>query len=175
MNLIKVINQKVLLKDLFSKFNFQTKYSENGWTHFCCCPFPDHKDDSPSFYFNPKQNCFNCFGCSRGGKAVDFISYKDNISKHEAAVKLSSQVSDLVTDFSINLEIEKENKVLDAAAYFQEWILNHKNDKNAIDYYYNLIDTLELYLKNHHNDQTIDFQQLDRRINFCKEKLAEYE
>jgi hypothetical protein len=31
------------------------------------CPYPDHHDTDPSFYFNRRIGAFKCFGCGRGG------------------------------------------------------------------------------------------------------------
>ena len=36
------------------------------------CPFPDHRDHSPSFALYP-NNSYHCFGCGKNGQnAIDF-------------------------------------------------------------------------------------------------------
>lgn len=36
------------------------------------CPFPEHRDSSPSFALYP-ENSYNCFGCGKSGQgAIDF-------------------------------------------------------------------------------------------------------
>jgi len=42
-----------------------------GNSHVGLCPF--HQDRNPSFNVYPQQNRFYCFGCQKGGDAIDFI------------------------------------------------------------------------------------------------------
>ena len=49
-----------------------------------CCPF--HKEDTPSFIWNKKDNHFHCFGCGRNFGILDHyqkqgLSYKDAVSR----------------------------------------------------------------------------------------------
>lgn len=58
--------------------------------HRICCPF--HEDKTPSMQVYPDTNTVFCFSsnCKLHGKAhdgIDFIMYKENISKHEALLK----------------------------------------------------------------------------------------
>lgn len=48
------------------------------------CPFPDHTDTTPSFVVYPHTQSFYCFGCKRGGTAIDFIMYLDGVTAGEA-------------------------------------------------------------------------------------------
>lgn len=64
------------------------------------CPFPGHKDDTPSFSVNRKENYFNCFGCGEGGDAIAFVSKLFDIDMKAAAVKLAN-------DFGIAVEERK--------------------------------------------------------------------
>lgn len=48
------------------------------------CPFPDHKDDTPSFSIDFEKKVFNCFGCGRGGGVIKFVKFKENCSDSEA-------------------------------------------------------------------------------------------
>lgn len=43
------------------------EYSEVGEKWRLLCPYPDHHDTDPSFYFNRRLGAFKCFGCGRGG------------------------------------------------------------------------------------------------------------
>jgi len=54
--------------DLIAEIMHLEKY--NPQRKIACCPNPAHKDDTPSFSFNPKSNSFYCFGC---GFSADFI------------------------------------------------------------------------------------------------------
>ena len=48
------------------------------------CPFPDHDDTDPSFRVYPETQSFNCFGCKKGGSAIDYIIHRDNVEPAEA-------------------------------------------------------------------------------------------
>ena len=48
------------------------------------CPFPDHHDTAPSFVVYPNTQSFYCWGCKRGGTAIDFIMHLDGVQAGEA-------------------------------------------------------------------------------------------
>ena len=48
------------------------------------CPFDDHLDNNPSFAIYPATQSFFCFGCRRGGTAIDYIMHRDNVTPGEA-------------------------------------------------------------------------------------------
>src|ERR1700749_919698 len=74
--LIKLANDRISLAKVFKKYEieFKQQYSPSGWTHRSLCPFKDHNERTPSFGYNPQEDKFYCFGCQRGGKAVQFIT-----------------------------------------------------------------------------------------------------
>jgi hypothetical protein len=90
--LIQIVNQQINLSLILAKYqvNLEPILGNDGWTQQCCCPFPDHPERTPSFYFNSEKGLFNCFGCHRGGKAVEFIAAYEGIGRYAAAEKLSS-------------------------------------------------------------------------------------
>lgn len=46
------------------------------------CPF--HEDKNPSLSVDPLKNVWHCFGCQKGGSAIDFVMEKENLSFKEA-------------------------------------------------------------------------------------------
>lgn len=63
-----------------------------------CCPF--HNEKTPSFYVSPVKGIYKCFGCGKGGHAVNFIMEHDKLSYPDALRYLAKKY---------NLEIvEKE-------------------------------------------------------------------
>ncbi|MBN2634839.1 MAG: DNA primase, partial [Prolixibacteraceae bacterium] len=46
------------------------------------CPF--HNEKTPSFTVSPAKGIFKCFGCGKGGNAVNFIMEHENLSYPEA-------------------------------------------------------------------------------------------
>jgi DNA primase catalytic core len=51
------------------------------------CPF--HPEKTPSFHINPSTKLWHCFGCGKGGNAVQFIEQIEKISYADAVRKLT--------------------------------------------------------------------------------------
>jgi DNA primase len=49
------------------------------------CPFPDHRDSSPSFHIWHATNTWKCFGCGRRGSTIDLVMALLNL-KFPAAI-----------------------------------------------------------------------------------------
>ena len=55
------------------------------------CPFKGHKngqESTPSFWYYPDTNSFNCYGCHHGGGPADFVMHADGVDKIKAAAKI---------------------------------------------------------------------------------------
>ena len=70
------------------------------------CPF--HNEKTPSFTVSPAKNIYKCFGCGKGGNAVQFLMEHDTMSFPEALRFLAQKY---------NIEIEETQK---SDAYIQE-------------------------------------------------------
>ena len=53
------------------------------------CPFHDEK--TPSFYVSPAKGIYKCFGCGKGGHAVNFIMEKEAMSYPDALRQLAKK------------------------------------------------------------------------------------
>jgi len=92
---IKDIKQSLTLSTILHHYNL--KPDKNLRLN---CPF--HEDKSPSLQVYYKTHTAYCFSsnCKTHGKSIDvidFIMYKENISKHEALVKATQLLGDLPT------------------------------------------------------------------------------
>ncbi len=47
-----------------------------------CCPF--HNEKTPSFYVSPAKGIYKCFGCGKGGNAINFIMDHDKLTYPDA-------------------------------------------------------------------------------------------
>ena len=68
------------------------------------CPFHDEK--TPSFTVSPSKNLYKCFGCGKGGGAVNFLMEHDHLSFPEAIRTLAKRY---------NIQLEEDNKEDDDA------------------------------------------------------------
>lgn len=176
-NVYNYINHNILLKDIFQRYNleFEEKYSIKGWTYSRECPFPDHFDKTPSFNYNPKENRFYCFGCKRGGQAIQFVANMNKITRESAAELLLKNLGD-VNSLLSNIKEEKKNNVskilLEFSNFIREFLQRHKN-YNSIVMVEKLTWGLDLYLLKYMPSGTINEDNLIARIKLIKEKLNE--
>jgi DNA primase len=96
------------------------------------CPFHDEK--TPSFTVSPSKNIYKCFGCGKGGGAVQFIMEHDNLSFPETIRHLAKR-------YNITLE---EDGDFDQKAY---------NDQKKVEESYFIINDFaaDFFKNNLHN------------------------
>ena len=70
-----------------------------GSSYVACCPF--HSERTPSFTVTPSKGFYYCFGCHKGGSAVNFLMEHENMSYVEAIRYLASKY---------NVEIQEEEE-----------------------------------------------------------------
>jgi len=56
------------------------------------CMLPGHKDDNPSFSYNPIKNVFFCFHCGKGGGVVEFIMFWKILDRQSAIQFINERV-----------------------------------------------------------------------------------
>lgn len=66
------------------------------------CPFHDEK--TPSFYVSPVKGIYKCFGCGKGGNAVNFIMDKDKVSYPDALRQLARKYHIEITEEELSPE-----------------------------------------------------------------------
>ena len=72
------------------------------------CPFHDEK--TPSFTVSPTKNIYKCFGCGKGGHAVNFVMEIDQLSYPEALKYIAKKYNIEVPEEEQTPEqIEKSN------------------------------------------------------------------
>lgn len=55
---------------------------KKGANYTACCPF--HAEKTPSFVVSPAKGLYKCFGCGKGGGAVNFVMEQEKLSYPEA-------------------------------------------------------------------------------------------
>lgn len=86
-SVIQQILDRVNLVELISQ---QVKLTRAGREYRGRCPF--HADKDPSFYVNPENGQYHCFGCKEGGNAVSFLTRTRGMGFTEAIVHLAESV-----------------------------------------------------------------------------------
>ena len=70
------------------------------------CPF--HNEKTPSFNVSPVRGIFKCFGCGKGGNAVNFIMEHEHYSYPEALKYLARKYNIAVEEDERSPEYDRE-------------------------------------------------------------------
>ena len=178
--IIAAANDTLLLDQVFSKYKVRLEetYSASGWAFKGQCPFDDHRDSTPSFGYNPDLNVFNCFGCHRGGKSVEFIAYKEGRPKINVARDIlhAYGVSDKVAADIIGFNFDRIKSILFGYAdYVLSFKKKHAYSKAALEYARSVNWSIDVYLRKNSNMTNIDLYNLEARIEKLKEQLDLFE
>lgn len=73
---------------LISVYEFQ-RLRKTGRAYTACCPI--HNDKTPSFHIY-SDNSWYCFGCNRGGDAIDFVQVLEKMDFRKAVHYLAGGV-----------------------------------------------------------------------------------
>ena len=83
------------LVDLVSETVHLTKKGNSYWG---CCPF--HSEKTPSFHVVPDRQIYKCFGCGKGGGAINFVMELENLSFRDAVAVLAKRAGMALPDGS---------------------------------------------------------------------------
>lgn len=95
-SIIEQLNSQADLVGLIGK---HTTLKKAGREFKGCCPF--HGEKTPSFYVNPENNLYYCFGCHARGNAITFLKEFERLNFIEAVKLLSEQTG---------IELPKDNE-----------------------------------------------------------------
>ena len=132
----KILIKKANTANLSSIFDHYGVHVEE-YSRKCICPFPFHPNEkTASFKFYKDTNSFYCFGCKSGGGPVNFVSLYDNISKTDAANKIT-----LKFYIDPNAEIrdtsgfmDRQHLLLEFSELIRNFIFDNLDDKHALEY-----------------------------------------
>lgn len=169
-------NKLIPLSSILFKYNINWIITENqsGWTHKACCPFPDHKDGTPSFGYNSKDGRFHCFGCHRSGNTVQFLSFIENRQLLDVAKDILYKFKspeEVIVELEDN-QLEKVDELIsgfskDIRLFLQTNIDNSK----AMSYVDAITWSLDVYLEKNAMSGTINYESLQGRIEKLREHL----
>ena len=102
------------------------------------CPF--HSEKTPSFFVNPDNNFYHCFGCGAGGDSINFVMEIENLTFVESVKMLAERSGMELPDMSsherqLYQEREKLFSLNKLAARFYNYLLTETEmGKNALSY-----------------------------------------
>ena len=73
------IKARIEIEEVVSDF---VSLKRKGQSLVACCPF--HNEKTPSFSVSPAKGFYHCFGCGKGGNAIDFVMEVEKLNYPEA-------------------------------------------------------------------------------------------
>lgn len=83
-NIIDEIIQRAEIVDVIGR---SLTLKRSGNNYFACCPF--HKEKTPSFSINAKEQYFHCFGCGESGNVINYVMKYNGLDFVEATKSLA--------------------------------------------------------------------------------------
>ncbi len=123
-DIVDLIGQTVALK-------------RRGAKYIGLCPF--HKEKSPSFNVDPGKQYFHCFGCKKGGNAIDFVIERDRVEFKDALHSLAEAYKVELPKFGGSKEKSGERQQLleanaSAVVFFENLLSSTDTGQVARDY-----------------------------------------
>lgn len=93
--------------DIYEVVSDFVSLKKRGVNYVGCCPF--HNEKTGSFTVSPAKGIYKCFGCGKGGNAVNFIMEHEQLSYVEALRWLAAKYNIIIEEKELT-EQEKQEK-----------------------------------------------------------------
>ena len=87
------IEQVRLSNDVVDIIGEDTFLKSTGHRYMGLCPFPDHKEKTPSFSVSTDKQLYHCFGCGQSGNIFTYLQVRRGLSFVEAVNYLAERAS----------------------------------------------------------------------------------
>ncbi|MDR1755785.1 MAG: DNA primase [Culturomica sp.] len=92
--------------DIYQVVSEFVNLKKRGVNYVGCCPF--HNEKTGSFTVSPAKGIYKCFGCGKGGNAVNFIMEHEQVSYVEALRFLAARYNITIEEKELTEEEKKE-------------------------------------------------------------------
>jgi hypothetical protein len=174
---IKSANRKVRLLDVLRHYGIKIEKNPQRpiWSNNITCPLPSHKgakERTPSFGYCFISDHCHCMGCGFTGRAVEFISAYEGVTRTSVAEKILSQYGEDVSSDEFNdYEDNISPILLDGSKFLQTLIQKNKHNPKALQHIHKLIWWLDFYLIQKAPGHRIEAKELQYRLDRVKELL----
>ncbi|MGQ9817069.1 MAG: DNA primase [bacterium] len=125
------IDEIVRQTDIVSLISQYVQLKKIGKNYRALCPF--HSEKSPSFYVSPDKGIYYCFGCQKGGNAINFLMEYEHLDFPDALKKLAKNLG-IEIDTTKNLKYKELYEVNEFAAQFYSLALTKEIGKRGQNY-----------------------------------------
>ncbi len=180
--IISLANKSISLASQFDrlKVKFIESPSASGWTKKTTCIFPDHRDSSPSFGYNERENFFNCFGCGRAGGPVQLLAFLEGRELIDVAQEIMAQVEgqqnlndDLDVFVQENLSTLKKHLFSFGELHY-DFNDKHNFSEEACAHSSKIFNAFDFYVRNSIKNNSFSEEEMLARIKICKYHLDKY-
>ena len=122
----RFLDDLIARTDLVDLVSESVRLTKKGNSYWGCCPF--HSEKTPSFHVVPDRQIYKCFGCGKGGGAINFVMELENLPYRDAVAVLAKRVGMEVPAYRGDAPgmRERREKLLEmnkqAARLFHQWL-----------------------------------------------------
>ena len=122
----RFLDELMARTDIVDLVGESVRLTKKGNSYWGCCPF--HSEKTPSFHVVPDRQIYKCFGCGKGGGAINFVMEMENLSFRDAVEVLAKRAGMTMPETSRQSAgaRERREKLLEinkqAARAFHRWL-----------------------------------------------------
>lgn len=115
----KTIDQVYLATDIVEVVSDFVTLRKSGSSYKGLCPF--HEEKTPSFMVSPAKGVCHCFGCHKGGNAINFLMQLNNMSYPEAIRWLAKKYNIEIIETEVDEKKQQERNHLNELYSLNQW------------------------------------------------------
>ncbi len=134
----RFLDELLARTDIVDLVSESVRLTKKGNSYWGCCPF--HSEKTPSFHVVPDRQMYKCFGCGKGGGAINYVMELENLPFKDAVAVLAQRAGIPVPEFGGGGSArtrERREKILEinrqAARTFHRW-LNGSEGAEGLQY-----------------------------------------
>ena len=162
-------NRKVRLIDVITSYgiHIQRNSYRSDWSVNIICPFKSHKggnERTPSFGYSYKDDRFYCYGCQRGGRAIEFIWEYEGRKRSRLSIAndILRRYEDDVSDFDYDEEDPMfEGILFGLADFLREHSKKHRDDQRWMASYNKIMWSLDSVLASKLSKNKISVEEIE--------------
>ena len=122
----RFLDELLARTDILDLVSESVRLTKKGSSYWGCCPF--HSEKTPSFHVVPDRQMYKCFGCGKGGGAINYVMELENLPFRDAVALLAKRAGMAMPETggpSAGMR-ERREKILEmnrkAALAFHRWL-----------------------------------------------------
>lgn len=115
----KTIDKVYQATDILEVVSDFVSLRKSGANYKGLCPF--HEEKTPSFIVTPSKGICHCFGCHKGGNAINFLMQLNNMSYPEAIRWLAKKYNIEVVETGLDEHANEERKHREELLTLNQW------------------------------------------------------